>query len=100
MKKKEIPEINAEEQVQQTTEVPSETTETSQQEETTENDQQEKVNAEAQEAEIPAFVDNILRMNPQYDECYVDKSGFVYPKNAPKYQRKDATLYKNKYYKS
>ncbi len=50
------------------------------------------------DAEVPEAVDHILRLHPQYEECWVSKEGFVYPKNAPKYQRSAAVLYKNKYF--
>ena len=54
----------------------------------------------ATDAEVPESVDKILRLYPQYEECWVSKEGFVYPKNAPKYQRNNAVLYKNKYFNS
>lgn len=43
-------------------------------------------------------VDYILKCYPQYEEMYIDSRGFVYPAGSPEYQRKDAILYKNKYY--
>ena len=60
--------------------------------------------AEEEEAttdtEVPKAVDKILKLYPQYEECWISKEGFVYPKNAPKYQRNNAVLYKNKYFNS
>ena len=50
------------------------------------------------DAEVPKAVDKILKLYPQYEECWISKEGFVYPKNAPKYQRNNAVLYKNKYF--
>ena len=50
------------------------------------------------EIAIPDGVDRMLRMYPQYAECFVSKEGFVYPKDTPKSQRGAAVLYKNKYY--
>ena len=52
------------------------------------------------DAEVPESVDKIWWRYPQYEECWVSKEGFVYPKNAPKYQRNNAVLYKNKYFNS
>lgn len=52
------------------------------------------------DAEVPKAVDKILKLYPQYEECWISKEGFVYPKNAPKYQRNNAVLYKNKYFNS
>ena len=88
----------AEETVEQTVETPvDETEETGQ---TTEKPGADKAEEEeaTTDAEVPEAVDKILKLYPQYQECWVSKEGFVYPKNAPKYQRKNAVLYKNKYF--
>lgn len=52
-----------------------------------------------EEIAVPANIDRILRLYPQYPECFVSDEGFVYPKGTPKCQRGKAILYKNKYYK-
>lgn len=52
-----------------------------------------------EEIAVPANIDRILRLYPQYPECFVSDEGFVYPKDTPKCQRGRAILYKNKYYK-
>lgn len=95
MKRKNNPETAEE---QEKTETPEKTQESDANTPEETQEQKEGADTEKQE-EIPASVDAILKLYPQYEECYVDKFGFVYPKNTPKYQRKDAVLYKNKYYK-
>lgn len=50
--------------------------------------------------EIPANVEKLMKLYPQYESFYVTKTGFVHPIEAPKYLIKDAILYKNKYFKS
>ena len=88
----------AEEAVEQTVETPVDETEETEQ--TTEKPGADKAEEEeaTTDAEVPEAVDKILKLYPQYEECWVSKEGFVYPKNAPKYQRKNAVLYKNKYF--
>lgn len=88
----------AEEAVEQTVETPVDETEDTEQ--TTEKPCADKAEEEeaTTDAEVPEAVDKILKLYPQYEECWVSKEGFVYPKNAPKYQRKNAVLYKNKYF--
>lgn len=111
-------EETSEEAVEQTVETPveeTEATETEQTEKTSVEETEapeteqtpEKPNADKAEeeeattdAEVPEAIDKILRLYPQYEECWISKEGFVYPKNAPKYQRKNAVLYKNKYFNS
>lgn len=65
-----------------------------------ENAPSPETDKEEEACDIPDAVDKILRLYPQYKECFVSKEGFVYPKNAPKYQRGNAVLYKNKYFNS
>lgn len=48
---------------------------------------------------IPEYVDELMRLYPQYEEIWVTSKGFVHPKDAPGYLTKNAVLYKNKYYK-
>ena len=86
------------EEVEQTVETPVDETEETEQ--TTEKPGADKAEEEeaTTDAEVPEAVDKILKLYPQYEECWVSKEGFVYPKNAPKYQRKNAVLYKNKYF--
>ena len=86
------------EEVEQTVETPVDETEETEQ--TTEKHGADKAEEEeaTTDAEVPEAVDKILKLYPQYEECWVSKEGFVYPKNAPKYQRKNAVLYKNKYF--
>lgn len=111
-------EETAEEAVEQTVETPVEETEVTETEQTEKTPVEEteapeteqtpeKPNADKAEeeeattdAEVPEAIDKILRLYPQYEECWISKEGFVYPKNAPKYQRKNAVLYKNKYFNS
>ena len=47
---------------------------------------------------IPPFVENLMRLYPQYESIWVTPKGFVHPEGAPQYLVKDAKLYKNKYY--
>lgn len=91
-------EETAEDAVEQTVETPVDETEETEQ--TTEKPGADKAEEEeaTTDAEVPEAVDKILKLYPQYEECWVSKEGFVYPKNAPKYQRKNAVLYKNKYF--
>lgn len=63
--------------------------------ETTEKEAKENI----QESKVPDFVDNLLRLYPQYEEMWVTPSGSVHPKAVPEIYRKEATLYKNKYHK-
>lgn len=53
----------------------------------------------AEEKEIPANVEKLMKLNPQYETFYVTATGFVHPVDAPEYLIKNATLYKNKYFK-
>lgn len=57
-----------------------------------------KAETKAKETAIPADVEKLMKLYPQYDEFYVTPQGFVHPKDAAEYQRKGAVLYKNKYY--
>lgn len=90
------------EAVEQTEETPVEETEATETEQTPEKPGADKADEEeaATDAEVPKAVDKILKLYPQYEECWISKEGFVYPKNAPKYQRNNAVLYKNKYFNS
>lgn len=47
--------------------------------------------------DIPAHIDHILSLFPDYDELYVDAKGGVYPKDTKPELVGDAILYKNKY---
>lgn len=49
---------------------------------------------------IPANVDKLMKLYPQYESFYVTTTGFVHPTNAPEYLVNGAVLYKNKYFKS
>lgn len=95
-------EETAEEAVEQTEKTPVEETEAPETEQTPEKPNADKAEEEeaTTDAEVPEAIDKILRLYPQYEECWISKEGFVYPKNAPKYQRKNAVLYKNKYFNS
>lgn len=53
-----------------------------------------------EEAKIPANIEKLMKLYPQYESFYATPTGFVHPTEAPQYLTKDATLYKNKYYKS
>ena len=100
------PEVNVEETVdtpvEEAVEEAVEQTEETETEQTPEKPGADKADGEeaATDAEVPKAVDKILKLYPQYEECWVSKEGFVYPKNAPKYQRNNAVLYKNKYFNS
>ena len=48
---------------------------------------------------IPANVEKLMKLYPQYESFYVTSTGFVHPVEAPEYLVKDAALYKNKYFK-
>ena len=50
--------------------------------------------------DIPANVEKLMKLYPQYESFYVTSTGFVHPIEAPEYLVKDAVLYKNKYFKS
>lgn len=54
----------------------------------------------AEETKIPANIEKLMKLYPQYESFYATPTGFVHPTEAPQYLIKDATLYKNKYYKS
>lgn len=54
----------------------------------------------AEEAKIPTNIEKLMKLYPQYESFYATPAGFVHPIEAPQYLTKDATLYKNKYYKS
>lgn len=56
----------------------------------TEETEVEKVNTKVLE---------LMKLYPHYEELWITPSGFVHPKNAPKYCTKGATLFKNKFYK-
>ena len=53
-----------------------------------------------EEVEIPANIEKLMKLYPQYESFYATSAGFVHPTDAPQYLVKDATLYQNKYYKS
>lgn len=50
------------------------------------------------EAKIPADVERLMQLYPQYERIYVTNNGFVHPFGVPAYMVVGATLYKNKYY--
>lgn len=52
------------------------------------------------EEKVPAFIDKLMRLYPQYKQLYITKDGFVHPSDVPAYLVEDATLYENKYYKN
>lgn len=56
--------------------------------------------AKAKVTEIPAFVDKLMKLYPQYKQLYITKNGFVHSPDVPAYMVEDATLYDNKYYKT
>ncbi len=43
-------------------------------------------------------IEHLMKCYPQYENMYISPQGFVYPENAPEYQRKDAILYHNIHY--
>lgn len=100
MKNKKNTEAVEEQKVVEASEVTQEQEAKAENSEATQEQEKETKAPTKEQEEIPANVDAILKLYPHYEECYVDKLGFVYPKNTPEYQRKDAVLYKNKYYKS
>lgn len=63
---------------------------------------QVKTEAEEQDTpevkEIPANVEKLMQLYPQYEQIYVTKDGFVHPVGVPQYMVADATLYTNKYF--
>lgn len=63
-------------------------------------DAPENVSEDAKEkGEIPPRVTELMRLYPHYEEFWVTSRGFVHPVGTPQYLLKDATLYKNKFYK-
>lgn len=50
------------------------------------------------EEEVPQYVDEILKLYSEYEELYVSAKGGVYTVNTPEHIRKNAVLYKNKYF--
>lgn len=61
----------------------------------------EGVDNEEQKApvtDIPANVEKLMQLYPQYEQIYVTKDGFVHPLGVPEYMVANATLYQNKYY--
>lgn len=67
-------------------------------ESTTEQVEQKAEEQKVPEADVPANVEKLMQLYPQYEQIYVTKDGFVHPVGAPQYLVADATLYKNKYY--
>lgn len=67
-------------------------------ENTTEQAEQKVEEQKVPEANVPANVEKLMQLYPQYEQIYVTKDGFVHPVGAPKYMVADATLYKNKYF--
>lgn len=68
--------------------------------ENTSEDAPENVSENAKEkGEIPSRVTELMRLYPHYEEFWVTSRGFVHPVGTPQYLLKDATLYKNKFYK-
>lgn len=61
---------------------------------------EKEVTEDAGGVEIPANVEKLMRLYPQYKSFYATSTGFVHPIGAPQYLVKTATLYENKYYKS
>lgn len=51
------------------------------------------------EEELPAKVDELLKLYPQYEEIWITIEGFVHPVGVPEYLLKNAIKYKNKYFK-
>ena len=51
------------------------------------------------EEELPANVDELLKLYPQYEEVHITVEGFVHPVGVPEYLLKNAIKYKNKYFK-
>ena len=70
----------------------------------TASEEKTEVKAEAEEqqkapeVDVPANVDKLMQLYPQYEQIYVTKDGFVHPYGVPQYLVADATLYTNKYY--
>lgn len=64
---------------------------------------QELSDASAQKSvsqKIPAYVEKLMHLYPQYEEFWVTPHGCVHPQGMPDYCLKGATLYKNKYFKN
>lgn len=62
------------------------------------NEKQKAPEKEAKKEEIPADVENLMRLYPQYENIWITPKGFVHPEGVPEYLIKGAKLYKNKYY--
>lgn len=48
--------------------------------------------------EIPAEVEKLMQLYPQYEKIWVTPYGSIHPYGVPDYLLKDAQLYENKYY--
>lgn len=57
------------------------------------------VETKTETAEIPEYVDGILKRFPGLEELYVDSHGGTFVPKTPERIRKGAVLYKNPYYK-
>lgn len=67
-------------------------------EETAEVKKVESTEKEEVKADIPEYVEKLMKLYPQYEKLYITPQGFVHPENAPKYVLENATLYTNKYF--
>lgn len=63
------------------------------------NTEKETEAVKAVSRDIPDFIDEILKLKPEYETLYVDIQGGTYTAETPKAIRRKAVLYKNPHYK-
>ena len=62
-------------------------------------EQKVSVKQECQNKDVPAYVDNLLKIYSCYPSLYIDVKGGVYTEDAQPIVRGESILYKNPYYK-
>lgn len=90
------PEATEEQANTETTEADEEQTSTETSEATEE--QTENVEKEGPEQKVDPVVDKLMKLYPHMKTMWITRDGFVHSENVPEHYRKNAKLYKNKYY--
>lgn len=90
------PEATEEQANTETTEADEEQTSTETPEATKE--QTENVEKEEPEQKVDPVVDKLMKLYPHMKTMWITRDGFVHSENVPEHYRKNAKLYKNKYY--
>lgn len=61
--------------------------------------QKPKVEPKQKQVQIPEFVEDAMKRNPDMELLYVNEKGFVFVAGTSKSMRGNAKLYRNKFYK-